>query len=190
VLKLKESVNLPHVIDLGSSSNLQVGEPVLAVGVKYGLFDTVSVGVVTRLGRFQSSTFKHSDGRRNYNKVDSSRRTMTETYLEVDAVINNVNAGGPLLNSLGQTIGLIVYNAPSSSHSSASSTSGYVIPIDTVKTVVSSLISNKSIGNENLKLTFVEHYITQLIAVKMGQAIDGILLSSVLPDDYARIVGM
>ena len=104
------------VAELGRSDDLMIGEPVIAVGNPYGLSNTVTVGVLSAVGR----TFK--SGNREYSD-----------FLQTDAAINPGNSGGPLLNILGQVIGIntaIIKNAQGI---------GFAIPIDRAHRVIDQL---------------------------------------------------
>ena len=112
VLKLPVKGPVP-VCKLGSSASLEVGEWVLALGNPLGLNQTATVGLVSGLDRRLHTT------ERDYGEV-----------IQTDAAINPGNSGGPLVNVLGEVIGInaaIVY--PSQSI-------GFAIPIDRVKTYI------------------------------------------------------
>lgn len=113
-----ELVTLP----LGDSSELAVGRKVLAIGNPFGLDTTLTTGVVSALGR--------------EIRAPSNRRI--RGVIQTDAAINPGNSGGPLLNSLGQLIGV---NTAIYSPSGASAGIGFAIPVNTVKDVVPQLIS-------------------------------------------------
>ncbi|SEM68846.1 S1C family serine protease [Lihuaxuella thermophila] len=109
VLKIK-SPRLLKPLPLGSSLNTKIGEWVLAVGNPFGLEQTVTVGVISGKNR------PLRVGNKYYDKV-----------IQTDAAINPGNSGGPLVNILGEVIGintLIIY--PSQSI-------GFAIPIEDVK---------------------------------------------------------
>ncbi len=90
ILKIINSSGVPGVVELGDSSQLQVGEEVVAIGNPLGIefLGTVTTGVISALGREISI-----EGRRI-------------EYLQTDAAINPGNSGGPLVNSRGQVIGI------------------------------------------------------------------------------------
>ena len=113
-----ELVSLP----LGDSSELSVGRKVLAIGNPFGLDTTLTTGVVSALGR--------------EIRAPSNRRI--RGVIQTDAAINPGNSGGPLLNSLGQLVGV---NTAIFSPSGASAGIGFAIPVNTVKNVVPQLIS-------------------------------------------------
>jgi S1-C subfamily serine protease len=108
-------------VDLGDSSQLEVGRKVIAIGNPFGLDTTLTVGVVSALGR----------------EINSVTRRRIRDVIQTDAAINPGNSGGPLLNSLGQLIGV---NTAIYSPSGASSGIGFAIPVNTVKAIVPELI--------------------------------------------------
>lgn len=107
----------------GDSSLLEVGRKVIAIGNPFGLDSTMTVGVVSALGR----------------EIDSVIRRKIRDVIQTDAAINPGNSGGPLLNSLGQLVGV---NTAIYSPSGASSGVGFAIPVNTVKRVVPQLIEH------------------------------------------------
>jgi S1-C subfamily serine protease len=109
-------------LPLGDSSELVVGRKVLAIGNPFGLDTTLTTGVVSALGR--------------EIRAPSNRRI--RGVIQTDAAINPGNSGGPLLNSLGQLIGV---NTAIYSPSGASAGIGFAIPVNTVKEVVPQLIA-------------------------------------------------
>ena len=75
---------------LGDSRGLQVGQKVMAIGNAMGLHNTLSVGVVSALGR----------------SVQGAPLELEASFIQTDAAINPGNSGGPLLNSDGQVVGI------------------------------------------------------------------------------------
>jgi S1-C subfamily serine protease len=114
----KDLITLP----LGDSSELSVGRKVLAIGNPFGLDTTLTTGIVSALGR----------------EIDAASNRKIRGVIQTDAAINPGNSGGPLLNSMGQLIGV---NTAIYSPSGASAGIGFAIPVNTVKDVVPQLIS-------------------------------------------------
>lgn len=116
LLRLKGKGVLPQA-KIGTSSDLMVGETVIAIGNPYGFDHTVTTGVVSALNR--------------------SIRTKQGTYfgfIQTDAAINPGNSGGPLLNILGEVIGIntAIY--------ARAQGIGFAIPIDKAKNVIYELL--------------------------------------------------
>ena len=125
VLKLMDEscyTNKARALPIGSSSSLQVGQKVFAIGNPFGLDHTLTTGVVSGLSRqIQSgNTGRPIDG-----------------IIQTDAAINPGNSGGPLLNSSGQLIGL---NTAIYSASGTSSGVGFALPVDMVTGIVDQII--------------------------------------------------
>ena len=117
-----EAENLPQPVALGTSDNLRVGQFVVAIGNPFGQEGTLTVGVISALGRIIESP----DGR------------FIGEAIQTDAAINPGNSGGPLLNLQGQVIGV---NSQIISPSQASAGIGFAIPANTVRRVVPQLIA-------------------------------------------------
>ncbi len=101
---------------LGTSADLMIGETTIAIGSPFGLKKTVTVGVLSAIGR----SFKADD--RVYN-----------AFLQTDASINPGNSGGPLLNSDGEVIGI------NSAIYAGGQGIGFAIPADKVRRIVDEL---------------------------------------------------
>jgi serine protease Do len=115
VLKVAARGPLPAA-KLGTSSDLMIGETVVAIGSPLGLKKTVTVGVVSALGR----TIRHED--RVFND-----------FIQTDASINPGNSGGPLLNIDGEVIGI------NSAIIASAQNIGFAIPADKVRRIVAEL---------------------------------------------------
>jgi S1-C subfamily serine protease len=122
VLRITDPPDNLVTLPLGDSSELTVGRKVLAIGNPFGLDTTLTTGIVSALGR----------------EIQAPDNRRIRGVIQTDAAINPGNSGGPLLNSLGQLIGV---NTAIYSPSGASAGIGFAIPVNTVKEVVPQLIS-------------------------------------------------
>ncbi len=114
IIKIESNENFKPV-ELGDSSNLQIGQTVIAIGNALGEFrNTVSVGVISGLGR----TIRAAGG----GMVET-----LEDVIQTDAAINRGNSGGPLLNSKGEVIGV------NTAMSQIAENIGFAIPINKAK---------------------------------------------------------
>lgn len=111
-----------HPVKLGGSTDLLVGQKVLAIGNPFGLTGTLTTGVISSLGR----SIRAENGR------------LIENVIQTDASINPGNSGGPLLNSSGEVIGI---NSQILSPSGGSVGVGFAIPINTAKSILTDLIT-------------------------------------------------
>lgn len=183
-------VNIPaeelFPLPLGSSSQVKVGQSVVAIGNPYGLSGTIAVGIVSAKGRI----------------LDSMRTTPSGFYfssadlIQTDAAINPGNSGGPLLNLNGEVIGInraIRTNGDGETGVLANSGIGFAVPIDIVKHVVPFLIRDGSynypylgiVSRENL--TLAEREALGLPADAMGAYVLDVPAGS--PADRAGLVG-
>jgi putative serine protease PepD len=122
VIKVDAPASLLHPLTLGDSSQVSVGDGVVAIGSPFGLENTVTSGIVSALHRQMTSP-------NNFSIADS---------IQTDAAINHGNSGGPLLNLQGQVIGV---NAQIESDSGGNDGVGFAIPSNTVKSIASQLLA-------------------------------------------------
>jgi len=132
VLKVDGAV--PAVATLGDSSALQPGQAAIAIGSPLGDFrGTVTVGVISALNR-QVGTM--------------------QGLIQTDAAINNGNSGGPLINSLGQVVGINTLVVRSTNEGNVAEGLGFAIPSNLVREVVSQLISKGRVERSYLGITY------------------------------------
>ena len=122
VLRIMDPPDTLTALPLGDSSELSVGRKVMAIGNPFGLDTTLTVGVVSALDR----------------EIRSPSNRLIRGVIQTDAAINPGNSGGPLLNSLGQLVGV---NTAIYSPSGASAGIGFAIPVNTVIDAVPQLIA-------------------------------------------------
>ncbi|HEY7776857.1 MAG TPA: trypsin-like peptidase domain-containing protein [Kineobactrum sp.] len=122
VLRIESPPDTLVSLPVGDSSELSVGRKVLAIGNPFGLDTTLTTGIVSALGR----------------EIRAPGNRTIRGVIQTDAAINPGNSGGPLLNSLGQLVGV---NTAIYSPSGASAGIGFAIPVNTVREVVPQLIS-------------------------------------------------
>jgi len=124
VLSVKAPSEEFHALDITSSSTLQVGDPVVAIGSPFGLGGTMTTGIVSQLGRTIQDSVAGS-----FPIAD---------IIQTSAEINPGNSGGPLLNYEGDVIGIttaIIQN---------SNGLGFAIPSNTILREIASLIETGS----------------------------------------------
>src|SRR3984885_2256862 len=129
-------------ISLGSSANLRVGQPVMAVGSPLGLEGTVTTGIVSALNRPVSTTGETG----NQNTVLDA--------IQTDAAINPGNSGGALVNMAGQLVGvnsaIATLGGDSPDAQSGSIGLGFAIPVDQAKRIADELISTGTASHASL----------------------------------------
>ncbi len=153
---------------LGSSENLEVGEWVVAIGNPFGLSHTVTVGVVSALGR--------SIGAGPYDE-----------FIQTDASINPGNSGGPLINIEGQVIG--INTAIISGNTGGNVGIGFAIPIDIAKGILKDLKETGSVTRGWLGVMIQK--ITPELEKSFGlKQSEGALVGDVIPNGPANKGGI
>ncbi len=176
LLKIKDS-NLPYV-KLGNSDNNIIGEWVIALGNPFGLFEindkpTVTVGVISATGM----NLEPLDNRYYLNMI------------QTDASINGGNSGGPLVNSLGEVIGMntLIYTAGGVQGSIGL---GFAIPINKVKRIVTELKENGKV-NRNFDVGLGVQSIDENIAKAYGlSSARGVIVTRVVKGSPADKSGI
>ena len=119
-------------IPMGTSSDLMIGETVIAVGNPFGYQHTVTTGVVSALGR----------------TIQPSPNFQYEGLIQTDAPINPGNSGGPLLNIRGELVGI------NTAIRAGAQGLGFAIPVDRVREIMIGLLSMRRAGSAWLGLHF------------------------------------
>jgi S1-C subfamily serine protease len=134
VLKIEDEEDADYdTVSFGSSSELIVGQTVVAIGNPFGLDKTVTTGVVSAVNReFRAGTARTPANRPIRNCI------------QTDAAINPGNSGGPLLNLRGQVIGI---NTAIITTSGSSAGIGFAVPADQLNLVVDRIIREDRILN-------------------------------------------
>jgi S1-C subfamily serine protease len=129
VIKVEDLPDGVQPLPLGSSDALAVGQFVVAIGNPFGEQGSMSLGIVSGLGRSLQS-------QRTLQSGNGSSYSLPQV-VQTDAPINPGNSGGPLLNLDGQVVGV---NSAIASTSGTNSGVGFSIPVDAVKRVIPKLI--------------------------------------------------
>jgi serine protease Do len=141
VLKIEGS-GFPFLA-LANSDDVEVGEWAIAFGNPFGLFDinakpTVTVGVVSNMGV-------------NFTQPDQTgEERVYKNMIQTDAAISSGNSGGPLVNALGEVIGVntVIYSTSQSMRGAGSIGIGFAIPINRVKRIVDRLRKDGTIRRD------------------------------------------
>lgn len=161
VIKLQNPPADLKAAQFGSSSDLQVGQPVMAIGSPLGLSDTATTGIISALNRpVEVSGEQQSDPTDPFNQFDQGQtqqgQSVVTNAIQVDASINPGNSGGPLFDDSGRVIGINSSIASLSSSSSSESGSiglGFAIPSNLVTSIVKQLIANGKASHAVLGVT-------------------------------------
>jgi S1-C subfamily serine protease len=147
VLQIENSKNESMIpLVLSNSSNVKIGEHVIAIGNPFGLSGSMTEGIVSGLGRVIPSQSPESpEGPELSPDQDNTLRPPTSfsipEIIQTDAAINPGNSGGPLLNLRGQAIGI---NSAIFSLTGDYSGVGFAIPASTIQRVIPILLSEHS----------------------------------------------
>lgn len=171
----KEGKDLP-VATLGKSSELQVGDWVIAVGNPVGLDNTVTVGIVSSLNRSSAEV-----------GIPDKRMSLIQT----SAPLNIGNSGGPLLNEFGEVVGI---NTAVRMNAEAI---GFAIPIDRAKTIADQLAVGNTIAHAYVGIQMMN--VTPQVAhennedpnaLAMIPEVEGALIVKVMPKSPAAAGGL
>ncbi|MEM9555550.1 MAG: trypsin-like peptidase domain-containing protein [Acidobacteriota bacterium] len=165
VLRIDAPRELLRPVRLGNSEGLVVGQRVLAIGNPFGLDQTLTVGVLSALGR----------------ELRSPGGLPIRDMIQTDAAINPGNSGGPLLDSAGRLIGV---NTAIFSPSGASAGIGFAVPVDTVRRLVPQLIRHGRPVRPGIGVDLV----STRVAERLG--IEGAIVRSVEPRGPAARAGV
>ncbi len=169
VLKI-EADNLP-AIDIAKSSNVRVGDWVLAVGNPFNLTSTVTAGIVSAIGRDANSV------RENFP---------IKLYIQTDAAINPGNSGGALVNTNGELIGI---NTSIISKTGSYAGYGFAVPSDVVSKIVEDLKKYKVVQKAypGAEVIEIDEEIAQEERLK---SLDGVFIQSIRRDGAADKAGL
>ncbi len=169
LIRIKAPQNRLKPISFGDSSSLKVGQKALAIGNPFGLEKTLTVGIVSSLGR----TMRAVNGR------------LIRGIIQTDAAINPGNSGGPLLDSSGKMIGI---NTAIFSPAGGSVGLGFAIPANTVKTVLPQLVNKGYVSRPWLGIK--GQTIDSAEAADLNLPSAGVLVAEVLKRSPAEKAGL
>jgi len=155
-------------LNLGDSSNVRVGDFVVAIGNPFGLQHTVTSGIVSALGRVGINPDGYED------------------FIQTDASINPGNSGGALIDLNGNLIGI---NSAILSQSGGNIGIGFAIPINLAKNIMDQIIESGSVRRGLLGVNIAE--ITEEIAESLSFASsEGALITAISPGSAAELAGL
>jgi len=165
VLKIDAPRHLLPPIPVGTSSDLQVGQKVFAIGNPFGFDQTLTSGVISGLGR----------------EIEAITGRPIQGVIQTDAAINPGNSGGPLLDSAGRVIGI---NTAIVSPSGAYAGVGFAVPIDVVNRIVPQLIRGEKVKKPALGVALADDYLVRRLGL------EGMLILDVAPGSAAEKAGL
>ena len=146
-------------IAIGSSRDLLVGQRVYAIGNPFGLDQTLTIGIVSALGR----------------EIESFNNRTIRGVIQTDAAINPGNSGGPLLDSAGRLIGV---NTQIASPSGASAGIGFAIPVDEVNRIVPRLIRDGRFARPTIGIAALPASVHRPLKLPRGIALGQVVRGS------------
>ena len=146
LLRIHAEAPLP-TLELGESSDLMIGEPVIAVGNPLGYSHSVSTGIVSALHRDIDP--EHQDERAN--QPLSAEQMALRDLIQTDAAINPGNSGGPLLNAYGQVIGI------NTAIRGDAQNIGFAIPVDRLRDLIPTLMNPAEVNKVEVPLRLTEN---------------------------------
>jgi serine protease Do len=167
VIKIEADHELP-VAKLGNSDGVQVGDWVLAFGSPFGLNSTVTAGIVSAKDR-------------------STVGKQFQRFIQTDAAINPGNSGGPLVNLVGEVIGI---NTAIYTGSRGFEGVGFALPSNTAISVYNQLITIGKVVRGSIGVSFHEDYSKNPILMKELGAPYGIVIEDVTPKSPAEKAGL
>lgn len=172
LIRIDNAENL-HVIPLGNSEKLRVGEWVLAVGNPFGFTSSVTAGIVSAKGR-------------NISSVSGARSQGIESFIQTDAAVNPGNSGGALVNLEGELVGI---NTAIYSQTGNYSGSSFAVPVSIVEKVVEDLKKYGTVQRALLGLTYTE--ITPKFAREKDlNTVSGLYVAQVSDNGAAKEAGI
>ncbi len=168
VIKVDAPSSALKPLELGDSTQLSVGEGVVALGSPFGLEGTATSGIVSALNR----------------EITSPNNFTVSNAIQTDAAINHGNSGGPLLNAAGQVVGV---NTQIKSESGGSDGIGFSIPSSTVASIAPQIISSGSVEHAYLGVGVAT--LSQSVADELGVP-DGAMVTEVREGTPAAEAGL
>jgi putative serine protease PepD len=176
VIRADDHAEHRPLITIGSSSDLRVGSPAVALGAPLGLVSTVTTGIVSALGRYvpvPTGTGK------THHLVDA---------IQTDAAINPGNSGGPLVDCRGAMVGVnsAIVTVPNAEGVSGGGSVGlgFAIPVGIADPIADQLIKTGSANHPVLGLA------AQPFPAENGTPAPGLFVTLVLRDGPAALAGM
>lgn len=164
-------------VELGDSDALQVGQRVIAIGNPFGLSGSMTVGIISAVGRTLPGAIL-TDGSLFSNPL----------IIQTDAAINPGSSGGPLLDSHGRVIGV---SYAIRSQTGVNTGIGFAIPVNTVKRIVPQIIENGEVQYPYLGISAQSDFTLADLANEFDLPVtEGVLIAEVMPNTAASRAGL
>jgi serine protease Do len=170
VIKIDAGRPLPFA-PLGDSDSVRVGDWVLAIGSPFGLYSTVTAGIISAKGR----------------NIEDGPEGQFKHFLQTDAAINPGNSGGPLVNLGGQVIGI---NTAIATRRGTYDGVDFAIPSNTARKVYNSIISSGMVRRGAIGVTFDRRNENNPVILHMFGADHGVVIDNVESGSPAERAGL
>jgi len=164
---LKVDVELPAQLEIGDSDTLRIGDMVFAIGYPLGLQKTLTAGIVSGLGR-------------------ATQQAGLQNFIQTDAPINSGNSGGPLVDSLGELVGL---NTGIVSASGGNIGIGFAVPSRMVEQVAAQIVAHGEVRRGRLGIV-IEPVSAETADALELDARTGAEVARVVPGSPAEAAGL
>jgi 2-alkenal reductase len=153
---------------LGDSDIVKPGQMAVALGSPFGLDGSITIGIISGIGRSLSSA-----GQRPIPKI-----------IQTDAAINPGNSGGPLLNSAGEVVGI------NTAIELSSTGIGFVVPINTVKSLIPALLKGGEVKNSwlGIRAVAISPNLVELLDLSVSSGIYVITIAAGSPAEKAGLI--
>lgn len=183
VLKVETNAERLIPVTIGNSDDIHVGDRAIAIGNPFGLASSMTVGIVSGLGRQLPSA--------QLLDINAVGGFQNPSIIQVDTNINPGNSGGPLLNSQGEVIGV---NTAISTETGVFEGVGFAVPSRTVQRVVPEIIETGNVNYAWLgisSLSAEEGFGVAALAEPLELPVTaGVLIDTVTPDSPAQKAGL
>ncbi len=185
VIKVDAPATEIHPLSLGNSKQLKVGQTVIAIGNPFGLNGTMTLGIVSALGRTENA-LRQTAGGGTFSVAD---------MIQTDAAINPGNSGGPLLNLSGEVVGVnrsVYVNLSANTGEPTSTGLGFAIPSNLIKRVVPELIKNGKFEYPYMGISALpsDHLSLSVINELGLKSMTGVYITDVVPGGPAAQAGV
>lgn len=169
VAVIKVDSPVPGVAEFGDSTKVEPGQIAIAIGSPLGDFrGTVTLGIVSAL----------------------NRRVGKQTGLiQTDAAINNGNSGGPLINSMGQVIGINTLVVRSTSEGNVAEGLGFAIPANVVRDILTQIVANGKVSRPYMGVSYQELDGQSASSLNLHQD-QGVIVTNIDPTSPAATAGV
>jgi len=173
VLKIDTHARALTPLTLGNSDDVQVGDPVYAIGNPFGYTRTLTSGIVSALQR----------------QITAPNNLPIENAIQTDAAINHGNSGGPLLDADGRVIGVTSQISTGNTGQQGNLGIGFAVPINTVRSIAAQLIKTGKVAHPYLGIDVlpVTGQLAQLFNLPTKR---GLLVEVVTPGSGAAKAGL